>query len=336
MKNFNRFVALTLCILFGASCMLAANDAEKIACREMASYIKNDLKLHTEIGSDDNSVNFYVEREGDAKKRVYYWLTFDGNATQMLFTLHRRGILNYTKAEDKNNKFLLSLRKQYALVAADYITRSSEYKAYVKDDQMEFEFPVYASSASEYKKVFSKVLRSFGDVKATYDGCMKNAMTYVNSCNKFWAENDTAKVILPQYNVVVNQNDGKTLTYNTMAVRNVNVGGQEISGYDKPLRKSEARFIQPKVTITPSQKGAFTIEVKIFDPKGKLLVPNRDADYTVVGTGEASKAGKAMEFELPTFGTSDAEKGFWKSTGDYRIEFYQNGYKLGESTFNFL
>lgn len=70
MKNLKKFIALAICAVMGASSLFAANDAEKAACREMANYIKNDLKLATEIGSEDNSVNFHVTKEG-GRRRTY-------------------------------------------------------------------------------------------------------------------------------------------------------------------------------------------------------------------------------------------------------------------------
>lgn len=254
----------------------------------------------------------------------------------MLFTLHRRAILNYTKPEDKNKKLVLQRRAEYATVAAEYITANNLYKAYVKGDQMEFEFPVYASNAKEYQKVFSKVLAAFGDVKATYDGNMRKAVAYVDNIHKFWMENDTAKIIVPQSSVVTRNESGRNLEYKTVSIRNVDANGSEISGYDKVMRKSEARFIQPMVTLNSTKKGTFNVGVKIKDPNGKVFVPNRDSDYTILTTIDVSKANKEQQFELPKFGINDPNKTIWKSNVEYIIEFYQDDRKIGSSTFTFL
>ncbi|MCM1369426.1 MAG: hypothetical protein NC204_03540 [Candidatus Amulumruptor caecigallinarius] len=323
MKNIRILFLLAVVALLSAGRANAQSSAEVIANNTMAKYL-NSKGIATKVKKEDNSLNF-LHRD------VLYWITFDGNASSMLFTLHRNPF-KLIEDKEKGNKARISRKLENARIAAEFITADNDYKAYVKGSRMLFEFPVYASDAAQYSKVFDKILSSMENISKSMHRNMGRAKAYNDSIHKYWMVNDTSKVVVSQRSIDTRAS-GQNLAYNHVSIRNVDALDKVISDYDVALRKSDAQYIQPRVELASKKKGTFKVGVKIFTPEGRLLVPSRDSDFTTITTIDVKKTGKPEIYELNKFGTTNGS--LWKN-GEYRIEFYEDDRKLGSTTFTLL
>lgn len=329
MKGLKKFAALALCAVIGVSSANAQTDAEEIARKQLAQYL-NSQGIATQVDKKDQSLNFVYKDE--SKKEVLYWVTFKGNARCMLFTLHRRPIkvLNDKQAADKelSNRIL-----ENAARAAELVTASNTYKAFLKGSQVEFQFPVFAANTDDYKLVFDNILKSMKNVKSSFDACYKRARVYNDSVHNYWMTNDTSKYIVKQHALPGAAQSGNNLKISGVKVHNVDAAGNEISGFNENPRRLKARYIEPQVTVTSAKKGTFKIGLKIITPQGKTLVPSKDARYTTVTTVEIAKVNKPQEVLLAKFGVDNDS--LW-DTGDYILEFYEDDRKIDTDSFTVL
>jgi len=325
MKNFRSLIATLVCVLLFGSTLYAQaeiNDAERMAQKSMMEYLRSKGFAPT-IDKADQSVNF-------KKSNVLYWITFDGNASTMLFTLHRKPI-KFTMDKDGQNK--VNQKRELALYAANKITATNQYKAFLNGSRVEFIYPIYAKSADEYQTVFPKVLNAMSNIRESFDRNYKAAKLVVDSIHNYWANVDTAHVVLEQKTIANDIKAQRNLTITGISVRNVSSNGYVLSDYDEGIRKSKCQYIQEKIDLKATKSGMYKIGLQIVNPKGKILIPHKGATYTTVTTIDVPKANKEIEVELLRFGTDAPD--FWQP-GEYKIYLFEDDNVIYDDAFNVL
>lgn len=321
MKKFRTLIATLMTLIFVSGSAFAFNSSEQAAQTAFVNYLKTK-RIPSKVDDKDNSVNFY-----DGK--VLFWVTFDGSATGMLFTLHRAPI-NMKSAKDPADKNARRLENAYR--AADFMNLNNNFKTVVRGSKVEFLFPVYAASTEDYVKVFDRILRNFDNCKEYFDECYNKAKAYNDSVHKYWMENDTAYMVVEQnINISKTSDKAPALLISKVDFRNVDRLGNPISGYADNKYKKDMRYIQPKVTVKATKKGIYRISTRIETPNGKILVPNRDSKMTTVSTVEVGK--NDGEIELDPFGDDTGK--MWLP-GTYNVIFYEDGKVINRSSFNIL
>lgn len=321
MKKFRTLIATLMTLIFVSGSAFAFNSSEQAAQTAFVNYLKTK-RIPSKVDDKDNSVNFY-----DGK--VLFWVTFDGSATGMLFTLHRAPI-NMKSAKDPADKNARRLENAYR--AADFMNLNNNFKTVVRGSKVEFLFPVYAASTEDYVKVFDRILRNFENCKEYFDECYNKAKAYNDSVHKYWMENDTAYMVVEQ-NVKVAR-----VTYNAPVVtitkvdfQGVDRNGNPIYGYADNKYAKKMKYIQPKIVAKASKKGLYRISTQIEMPNGKILVPNRDSKMTTTSTVEIGK--NDTDIILDMFGDDTGE--MWEP-GEYNVVFFENGKPVNRSSFNIL
>ncbi len=320
MKNFKVLLAVVMTALLASAPAFAFNESERAAQRTFSDYLKSK-GIASKIDDKDNSVNFY-------KGKTFYWVTFEGGATGILYTLHRAPLNMDVKGASKEET---SRRLENATRAANYMNINNEFKTCVKGTKVEFSFPVYASSATEYTKMFDRILRNFDNAKEYYDQCHKKAKVYNDSVHQYWMKNDTAYKVVPQKTVRQNTSSVPSVFISKVAFRNVDEVGNEITGYNDNIRKSNVKFIQPRIEAKADKKGIYRLATRIKTPKGKILVPDRDSKMTTSTTVEVGKG--LDEIELDVFGINDGS--IWEA-GEYGVVFYVDGKQVATDSFTIL
>lgn len=326
MKNLKKIFAIAMCVLLSSSSAFALNDIERAAQLSMKEFLRSK-GISSSIDPKDNSLNFL--RKDSKGHEIIYWITFDGNATCMLFNLHRKSIKMISEKDDKQKA---SRKLENARLASEYVTAANDYKAFVNGNKVEFQFPVYAASVADYQKVFMKILGAFNGVQQSYDNCYRKAKAYNDSVHMFWQKNDTSKLVVRQA-VRNDEKATKNLMISNIQIRNVDNEGNEIPGWEKGLRGSKAKYLQPVVTLASTKKGTYKVGVKIITPKGKTLVPTRESVFSTITTIEVPKDNKAADYELLKFGVNNSD--FWDA-GEYKIIFYEDDRQIFDDTFTIL
>lgn len=319
MKHLNRIIAIVVVAFLACGSAFAMNEAEKTASKALSEYLKSK-GFDPQFSQKDNSVNFFY-------KKVLFWVTFDGNGTSMLFTLHRmpKKMISDEDSPEKNAR-----RVEIAKLASNYMNVNNTFKTFVADNKVKFEFPVYAASASDYNKTFDRIFKTFADVDASYNECHKKAKLEVDSIHKFWMENDSAYIVVSQPKLKEFKSN-QNLNITTVDFRNVDANGNQITGYDDNIRKSEVKFIQPRISVSASKKGTYKIGVKIINPKGKILVPTREYKVTTLTPVDVNKTPSLVELDV--FGINDGS--IWEA-GEYQVVFLEDNHEIRKASFNVL
>lgn len=317
MKTSRFFLSLLMC-MFLVGNAFALTPKEKAAQTALRKYLQ-DNNVNSKIDSRDNSVNFQY-------KSKLFWVTFQENSKGVLYTLHRSPIKMESEKQSREKN---ARRNEIAIVASNYMNAGNDYKAYVSDNRVEFVFPVFAATPEDYTKVFMNILMSMDNVQDDFDRNYTRAKMFTDSVHRYWSNNDTSVIIVPQNNTqFVSSNN---LTISKVDFRIVDAQGKAISNYGESIRKSEIRFIQPQITVEASKKGMYHIGVEIKTPDGKKLLPSKNTMRTILTTVEVDKKPKAIE--LGTFGSSNGS--FWKA-GEYKVTFFEDGNIIKTTTFTVL
>lgn len=306
-----------ICLLMAGGSASAQTAAEKKASAVVTDYL-NRLGYGPQIDPKDNSVNFYAKD----KDKTFYWITFDETSPGIIYTLHRKPI----KMQSENDTPEQVVRKtKYAAIAANRLNAEAQYKTYVKDTRVDFVFSNFASSPEEYVKIFPGAFKSMQNIAKDFKKLYDEAKN----------ENPVNEIIVPQpNNNVAAPKQGVPLEVTGYDFRVVD-GKTVISDYGKPIRKSGIKYIQPCIYVKSPDKGVYDFGVVIYDPTGKKLIPTQGAYRSIMTTIEITKKEKNKEvpIELDVFGTDDGS--IWQN-GEYKVEFYENNLKIGETTFNIL
>ncbi len=318
--------ALLLAAAVLAGCMgVSAKKAWGVVERKAQVEVQNYLKgqgFETEIDEDDHSLLF-------RQSGIVYWITFEGDNTGggVLYTLHRTPI-KLIKDDDSKDK--ISRITDVMAVAANAQNKEYTYKTYAANGRAYMEFPVYATTPTDYIRQLRNILESMENAQAEYKASYKVAEAQVDSLRRYWSNNDPNIVVLPQ------TAGGKTYHPGLLTLQKVTVGsldgkGQTLVDYEGMMKKDLMKFLVEKVTVTAKTSGEYLIGLKIYNPKNKLILSAKGQEYTVSQEVKINKTDKEQTFTMPVFGTDDSS--FW-IPGDYRIEVYGNGEQIGRKTFN--
>lgn len=303
----------------------ALNTFEQHAQTQMKEFL--DKTYDTRIRNDDQSINFMVGEN-------LFWLTMEGNATSMLFTLHRRPIrLDDVKTMTDEE---LSIEKERAIYAADELSANNPYKAFLRGNRVEFEFPVYATSAVEYKKVFHAVLESLNKVSLKeFKELMAKAKITIEgrkALNPKKAKSD--KMVLQQPVRMPNtggQKQDANVKISRISVRSVDKAGNESIPYGEMMYQNRLQFLQSKLMATADKAGYYEIGMQIINPQGQLMVPSENSDMTAVVTTELKRGNKDIVFD--PFGSEDVS--VWEP-GTYTLVYFVNGKEVFRQPINVL
>lgn len=317
-KFFCIAVAL-LCSEFAVAQNVTLNEVQKKAQKSIIEFLRSK-HYSPSIDTNDQSVCF-------KKNDVLYWITFEGNSSPLLYTIHRKGI---KFASDKDNT--LNRRREIAEKAANMVCAQRIVKAYLNGNKVDFCLPMYAATPENFQQVFNAGMAAFDNIKQTFDNNYKKGRVIADSIHSYWSNLDTTVVVVPQNNVteVVRQ---RNLTISSFSVRVVDAGGSVISDYDKSIRKNSCRYLQERVELSAKNDGVYKLGVKLYTPDGKLLVPNMEARFTTITTIDVPKANKSHTYELLKFGSDNGS--IWKA-GEYKIEFYEDDTKIYSESINIL
>lgn len=301
------------------------------------------------IDKNQNSINFVKDKKD-------YFVRVSGENNPLLYTL-------YVKSFNFNEKNGLSAeeRQQIALKVANEVCRDSRIQMFMDGSLLHIKAPVYASSVDEYIKVLPKYLVEIREVRDKYVTEFNKAQAeYIADKEK--AAQDSTQVT----QVIVNGNGEQTITVTTVpkadqdttimviqqpydgepaaknvtllqfdsfARRSVKSDGEPIVDYDKTLKKSNCTYLQIKVKVTATTNDEHTVAAKIFNPKGKLMLPAADATYTTKTTVNLKKNKKPQEVELKKFGYDQPDQ--WER-GEYKVEIYDNGTLIATEEFEII
>lgn len=319
-----KFLCLAVALLCGEVAVaqkVTLNDVQKKAQRSLIEFLRS--KHYTPvIDSNDESVCF---KKGD----VLFWITFEGNSSPLLYTLHRKGI-KFTNDNKGGNSNLR--RREVAEKAANRVCAQGVVKAYSNGNRVNFSLPMYAATPEAFEQVFSESMAAFDRIKDTFDSNYNKERVVVDSIHSYWYDIDTTVVVVPQNNApeVARQ---RNLTIKSFSARVVDAGNAVLSDYDKSIRKSNCHYLQERVEVTAKNDGVYKLGVKLYTPDGKLLVPYKDARFTTITTIDIQKANKPATFELLKFGSDKGD--IWKA-GEYKIEFYEDDTKIYTDAINIL
>ena len=323
MKNLTKAALAGLCLMMACGSSHAFNVYEKTAQTQMNSYL-NSLNYDTQIKQDDQSINFMVGEN-------IFWLTVEGDKDGMLYTLHRRPIKLDEIGKDKN---ALDSMKEDAIRSAVSISAKNPYKAYVDGYKVKFEFPVYASSVAEYKKVFPLVLKSLNKVSMKqFDEEMKNAKKSNNSNGNSKVSDSLDCIVLEQPEKSKSSTAKSGDVYvNGIDISSVDKSGQVLIDYDDIKYRDKMQFMKPRIKVSANKEGRYSIGVKIYNPDGKLLVPAKGEKLTMVCDVDLRK--KPQIVELDSFGTSDSS--FWQGNKNYKVVIVYDGKDIDSREFTIL
>lgn len=317
-----KFFCLAVALMCGGAVSaqkVTLNEMQKKAQRSVIEFLRTK-HYSPSIDTNDQSVCF---KRGD----ILYWITFEGNSSPLLYTIHRKGI-KFANDKDKT----VNRRREIAVQAANMVCAKRVVKAYMNGNKVDFCLPIYAATPEDFQKVFSAGMDAFDKIKNTFDDSYKKGRVIADSIHDYWSNHDTTVVVVPQHNVaeVAKQ---QSLSISSFSVRVVDSGDGVISDYDKSIRKNNCRYLQERVELSAKDNGAYKLGVKLYTPDGKLLVPNKDARFTTITTINVPKANKTNTYELLKFGSDDGK--VWKA-GEYRIDFYEDDTKIYSNTINIL
>lgn len=326
--NILKKLLMAVLVLTGCSMgMMAQKKAIAVKEPSTREAIMNYLRVQgfsPKYFSDDNSINFKWKKE-------VYWITTDRKEKVTRYTVHCFPVEFKKNPKDPGR---LNRQREVAAQATNAINASHDYKMFLKGNSVNIEFPIYASNVKDFLNVFPDLLLAMENAKRDFQKSFRASRAVCDSIHGFWMNNDTTIRVMkqPAQNVAIKKHNANIKIISTSA-RNVTSGGSVISDYDQGLRTSKMEFLQPKITYTASNKGTFKIGVKIYTPDKKLLLPAKDARYTIVSTVTVKKTDKELEQDLDIFGSK--EKDAWEP-GEYIIEYYEDDIPVYNDAFNLL
>lgn len=181
-------------------------------------------------------------------------------------------------------------------------------KTYLNDDDVIVAVEMYMHNAEEFKYTFYKNIKE-----------LESAYTKLKEAYSKYSGDD-------------DDDDVSSMPFTVKSVRlaNVEKDGTIISGfYETPIKASKTKYLKPQIYVDLKRPGTYTIYYKLFDNTGSLSTGNSSpAGYTTSTTVEMT-AGKSF-YQLDGWGRDVS--GNWPA-GNYRVEIYYKGTKMGENTF---
>ena len=296
-----------LALLAGSTTARALTQQEKAACDHIYRYM-TDRNYTCEFDSRDESLNFRYNG-------TLYWITFKANNNDMIYTLHRKPII---MAKEGQNQFEANLDREKGTWAANLMTGTNTYKAFLTGNKIDLQFPNISSSTEEYCKVLMSLLNEFESSKTDFNQEFYKATEITDSIHSYWSSPSLTMEKMPSYG-----NQPSPLMINKVEFQNVASDGKVLSEYGYPLLSSQMEYLQPRVNLQASDKakGSYVLILKIIDPYGKTLVKDWALNFTANSIVEVKNT-NAQNYPLSLIGTEAI--GFWVP-GAYRIEIYNEG-----------
>lgn len=291
------------------------------------------IKLVTGNGynynKEGNDILFRAQEGGDV-----YWFAYKSmnNGNGIFLQLHRIGI----KMEGKDANF-----RQAALEASNMVNANfAGVKVYLDSDanRIAFRQDILISSIKElttanfrlHMSAFSNMIKSFdNETRAILKRNLAKARQ--DSIAQAIRQKETDdKAARKEDSVIVVEQNNSPITISKAEVCNCDNSGKIISKYGETIKANEAKFIRPRLILQASQKGTYTLRVKISNGKGSTILPKRDAKYTLEHNIAIERTGRNYTVELEPFGS--VLGGIWKAD-TYNIDFYDGDTYIYHDTF---
>lgn len=119
--------------------------------------------------------------------------------------------------------------------------------------------------------------------------------------------------------VVIQQEPQSDIYISGLELCNVGFADNEISAYGKPLYEKDMQFLKACVKAESINSGKYNINVRILNSKGKPILPDAKAKYTISSDVTFAKAKKTYDIEFDKFGSRTTK--VW-TKGEYTFEVY--------------
>lgn len=305
-------ILFAICLFVACISNVGAADLtpeQKQAQNDLYVYLTK-IKYDPSIDSSDNSVCFRING-------VLYWITIEENSP-MLYTIHRKG---FKVGNEKGYNYNLSV-----IAANEVNNQLRSLKLVVLPTKVDITIPVYASKTEEFTNSFEKNISMFGNVDTLFKKEYQNAKNAADAERARIADAEAQRNLPPSE--LKNYIKG-------MSFRLINPDGSEKTKYDAPMRRFDARYVQPRFTFAKfdgKEPKKYTIYFKIYNPNG-TLIEAQGSKYTSETSIELSKSKKDILIEIPEFGTDNAD--FWKA-GEYKVECIESGSVFFTTSFTLL
>ena len=263
----------------------------------------------TTFASKDNSLNIMVNG-------INYWYTIKKIDKNVLgLTLNRKGF------KPQGN-----VQEEAAMKACNEVNRSQFSVKMSWDDDMAAFRVVHQVRVKSCSDLTPQIIKA--DIKA-----MNEAFELFKTSYKAFGGNISKSPGPKESNDTVEfwtDSPISKLTLADMKICSLDAKDKEIAKPDNNIKKDDAKYLSPVVTLSADEKGDYKIYVKIINEKGKvLLYPGKD--YTIEASINIKKANREYEFYLDKFGTADGK--MWEK-GSYTVEFYdEDGLLFGTKKF---
>ncbi len=190
--------------------------------------------------------------------------------------------------------------KATVLLSCNQVNRTYKCaKASLEDDVVSIAVEMYCHSAEEFRYTFYKNMKVLDAAR---------------------------EALLEVYDELLNQDSGP-FSISSVEVANTDVSGNIVNGYGTKIYAYQTKYLKPRVTCNVQTAGSYDIYVKFYKADGTMSTGNTSP------SGYSYKNTVDMEVGTHTYaldGWGGKTAGFW-SAGTYRIEFYYDGTKVGET-----
>lgn len=175
-------------------------------------------------------------------------------------------------------------------------------KAYISNNSLRVRVEIYCHRVEDFKYAFYPYMR---ELDKAHD-------TVVEAYSEY-KESDTPKEV----------------SYVSAEIANVKNDNTIIDSYGSTIYDFKTQYLKPKVTLDIPADGTYTVFVKFYDRNGNLSTgSNSPTGYSFKSDIKAKKGRGSYEL----IGWGNSTPGNW-DMGDYRMEFYIDGKRIGTKYF---
>ncbi len=271
---------LSLVILVGSLCSMAS--AAELDSKQLA--FRSEIMSFLREEGFSPRIDTSDESVEFKKEGHSYWI-YVGESSPYYITVQRAGI---SVSDDE---------KASAILAANECNATKKAaKVYVaSNNSVCFVVESFTRSAEDFKYVYYRTMR-------VLDAAFEQFQEEFNA----WEGSGSSS--------------SASLSISNVELANVDINGKIITDYGKTLYDFNSRYTKPKITITASRAGTYTIYVKHITPTGLSTGEGSPSGYSYSDDVELVQGENVVT--LSGWGSNNPPK--W-SMGDYRMEFYCNG-----------
>lgn len=328
-----RFLSVLLMFAFACNSVFSQNV---LTSKEKAhqSELNKALKAAGFASSVSNNSVFFK------KDNVTYWITLrcPNSISDVEFTINRGG---YKLGADNYNR-------DFAMLACNEVNKKFPLvKIYCEESRVAVCIQTCAKGGKELAALMNSYLNAFDGVKDCFEE-EYGKIAGTDESKETHTEVAVVEVATPVVEttgtpVAVESGDAvqadvvenSELTISASSARGISAAG--VAGeFGGPIQGFKTDFVQPRIVMSSKSKGLYKIDIKIYDSEGKLMLwnPLTDKEYSYSKEVEVKKKNRSVEYELDQLGYTRGGS-LWPA-GGYKIEFWNNGTKLYESTFTVL